>query len=153
MGQERGVDPWVEALGKARLRPIGAAERERKARHPADMMAAGAGAEMHRLGAVFGFDFGQLFGDLVQRLVPAYALPCPGASGAFAPHGVFEPVRVIDHFVGGVTNRAEAAMGERAVWIALDFDQHIVLDVHQDAATAVATAADAFENFRVLGGH
>ena len=44
-GQDRGVHPRMEALGEARLAPVGGAERMAEARHPADMMAAGAGAE------------------------------------------------------------------------------------------------------------
>ena len=51
-GQNRGVHPRVEALGEARLAPIGGAERMAEARHPADMMAAGAGTERDGLRSV-----------------------------------------------------------------------------------------------------
>ena len=63
---------------------------------------------------------------------------------ALAPHGIFEPVRVVHHFHGSVAQRAEAPLVEGAVGIALHLYQFVVLDMHQHTATAVATAADAF---------
>ncbi len=60
-GQDRGVDPRMEALREAGLAPIGRAERMAEARHPADVMAAGAGAQRDGLRSV-------LFADGEQAL-------------------------------------------------------------------------------------
>ena len=49
-GQDAGVDARMEALGKARLAPVRRAERMTEARHPTDVMAAGAGAECDGFG-------------------------------------------------------------------------------------------------------
>ena len=52
-GENAGVDSWMKALRKARLAPVRRAERMTKPRYPADVMAAGAGAERDGFGPKF----------------------------------------------------------------------------------------------------
>ena len=145
-GQNRGVDPRMEALGEARLAPIGRAERMAETRHPADMMAAGAGPERDGLGSVLFANCQQALGDLVERVVPGDALPLAGLTFALAPQRIFQPVRVVDEVGRHRPDRAQTAMIERRCAIALDLQQHAIPHMQQYAATAVATAADAFEH-------
>ena len=51
-GQNRGINARVETLGETRLTPVGSAERMTETRHPANMMAAGAGSKRDGLRSV-----------------------------------------------------------------------------------------------------
>ena len=148
-GEHAGVDARMEALGEARLAPVRRAERMAEARHPADVMAAGAGAERDRLRAELVADGEQLFGDLVERLVPGDALPRARAARPLAPHRIFQPVRMIDEIERDGADRAQPAVIERRVAVALDLDQAAVAHVQQHAAAAMAAAAHAFEDLMV----
>jgi hypothetical protein len=145
-----GIDTRVKALSEAGLTPIGAAERISEARHPANMVAAGTGAKVNCLSAKFRFNLRQFLGNFIEHIVPAKALPIAGAALTFAPHRIFKPVRVVDHFFGGIANGTETALIERTVWIAFDFYQHIVFYMQQGTAAAMTTSAHAFEDLCVL---
>src|SRR5450759_3768289 len=110
------------------------------------MMAAGAGAERDGLRPVFVPNGEHTLGNLVERIVPGDALPFAGLAFAFAPQRIFEPIRVIYKIGRHRPDRTQAAMIERRLAIALDLHQYTVLDMQQDAAAAMATAADALEH-------
>src|SRR5476649_1679563 len=94
--QNRGVHPRVEALGKARLAPVGSAKRMSEARYPADVMAAGAGTERNRLGSILVPNSEHTLCNFVERVVPGNALPLSRLAFTFASHRIFQPVRVVN---------------------------------------------------------
>ena len=146
---DAGVDARVEALRETRLAPVRGAERVTEARHPADVMAARARAHRDRLGSALRADLEHLLGDLVERLVPRDALPLAGAARPDAALRILQAVGVIDELRGRRADRAEIAVIQRTLGIALDLRELAVFDVHQRAAAAVAAAADALQNLDV----
>ena len=143
---DAGVDARMEALGKAGLAPVRRAERVGEARDPPDMVAAGTGAERDRFRSEFRADGEQLFGDLVERLVPADAFPRARSAWALPPHRECQAVRMIDQIERDGSDRAQPAVIERRVPVALDLDQAAVAHMQQDAAAAMAAAAHALEH-------
>ena len=148
-GQDRGIDARMEALGEARLAPIGRAERMAETRNPADVMAPGAGTERDRLGPELVADRQHALGNLIQRFVPGDALPFARSAGAETPHRILQAVGMVHQIDGHGADRAQAAVVQRRGRIALDLDQLTVANMQERAATAMATAADALEHLRV----
>jgi hypothetical protein len=144
-GEDAGVDPGVEALCEPRLAPVRRAERMAEARHPADVMAPGSGAERNRLGTVALANGQEPRADLVERLVPGDAAPLPGAALAETAHGVFQAVGVIDEIERRRADGTEAAVVERRLAVPCHLHEHAVLDVEKHAAAAMAGPADALE--------
>ena len=145
-GQDRRIHPRVETLGEARLAPVGCAERVAEARHPADVMTAGAGTERDGLGSILCTDREQTLRDFVERIVPGDAFPLAGLALALAPHRIFQPVRMVDKVGRHRPYWTQATMIERRLAIALDLQQHPIPHVQQYTASTVATAANALED-------
>ena len=146
---DAGVDARVKALRETGLAPVRGPERVTEARHPADVMAARARAHRDRLGSALRADLENFFGDLVERLVPRDALPLARAAWPDTALRIFQAVGVIDELRGRRADRTEVAVIQRALGIALDLRELAVFDVHQRAAAAVATAANALQNLDV----
>src|ERR1017187_10509954 len=117
-----------------------------EARHPTDMVAAGAGSQRNGLRSITLANGEHAVRDLIERIVPGNALPPAGLTFALAPQRIFQPVRMVDKVGGHRPDRAQAAMIDRRGAVALHLPQHTVPDMQQDAATAVATAANALEH-------
>ena len=77
----------------------------------------------------------------VERLVPADGLPLVRAAFAHALHGVQHVARAVDQVQLVQALRAQRALAERAVLVALDLHCHAVLGVHPARAVVVAVVA------------
>jgi hypothetical protein len=140
----------MKALSKSGLAPVRGAERVTKPRHPADVMAAGASAKRDGLGTKFISDCEQSLRNLVKRLIPRNSLPSPRTACTNPAQRVFQPIRVIDEIKRDGANRTQTTMIKRRLAITFDFDQAVALNVEQHPATAMTTAAGAFEDGRCL---
>ncbi|MCZ7562969.1 MAG: hypothetical protein M5U08_03450 [Burkholderiales bacterium] len=145
-GEETGVDPRMETLREAGLAPVRRAERIAEARDPADVMAAGAGAERDRLGPEPVADVGEPLGDLVERRIPADPFPSTGPARAETALRVLEPVGVVDEVDRDRADRAQPPVVERRLAVALDLDEAPVAHMHERPASAVAGTADTLED-------
>src|SRR5262249_16895018 len=137
-GQQAGVDARMKALGETRFAPVGRAQRMPETRHPADVMAAGPGAERDRLGAELRTYGEQAVADLVERFVPRDPLPLARTARTQAPQRMAKAVRMVDEVERYRPDWAETAVVERRVGIALDLGQPSVGNVQQHAASTVA---------------
>ena len=81
-------------------------------------------------------------GKLRQGLFPLNRRELLGAAPVLA-HGVLQPIGVIEHLQPGLPARAESAVVQWVLRIALDLVRPPVADAHEDAAAGRALAAGA----------
>ena len=97
-------------------------------------------AESHRPGAVGIPDFHQAGGDRLQRFLPGNRLPSALAAAAGALQRLFQPVGVGQALGRNPALVADVAAVQKAVGIALDLDDLVALNPHQQSAAAVVHA-------------
>ena len=83
VGEQTDVDTGQEALGRARLAPVGRTDGVGEARDEVNVVAARARAQGNVLGPLCFSDVDEACRDLVERLVPGDALPA--LAPAFPP--------------------------------------------------------------------
>jgi hypothetical protein len=100
-------------------------------------MAASAGAKCDRLGAKFSANSVEPIGDLVQRLIPTDAFPLTRTARTDPASRILQAVRMIYEVNRDCADRAQAAVVERRLRIALDFDKLSIAYMQKGAAAAV----------------
>ena len=91
-------------------------------------------------------------GDFVQGLVPADPLPLARAPRADAPHGVENPVGVVEEIRGGLALGADAAPSALGFGVAVDLEQAAVLDIADYGGAAHALPARAGDRLELATG-
>src|SRR3974390_2978835 len=136
----------MEALRKTRLAPIRCSESMAKPRYPTDVMAASSSAQRNGFRPEFLTDRKQAFGNLIKGFVPRKPRPLARTARTDAAPWILQTIRMIDDIDSDRSDWAEPAVVKRRFPIALNLHQYPISHMQQNAAAAVATAANALEH-------